>query len=39
MDGRNTLLSKVMGLFFSMDKMVGGQFEEGLGNLKALAEK
>jgi uncharacterized protein YndB with AHSA1/START domain len=39
MDGRNTLLSKVMSLFFSMDKMVGGQFEEGLGNLKALAEK
>lgn len=39
MDGRNTLLSKTMSLFFSMDSMVGGQFEEGLANLKALAEK
>jgi uncharacterized protein YndB with AHSA1/START domain len=39
MDGRNTLLSKVMSLFFSMDKMVGGQFEEGLNSLKAQGEK
>lgn len=39
MDGRNTFMSKLMSLFFSMDKMVGGQFEEGLGNLKTLAER
>jgi hypothetical protein len=31
-------MSKVMGLFFSMDKLVGPQFEEGLANLKRLAE-
>jgi hypothetical protein len=28
-----------MTTFFSMDKMVGGQFEAGLASLKALAEK
>jgi hypothetical protein len=28
-----------MTTFFSMDRMVGGQFEEGLVNLKILAEK
>lgn len=39
MEGRNTYLAKVMGVFFNMDKMVGGQFEEGLANLKTLAEK
>jgi carbon monoxide dehydrogenase subunit G len=31
--------AKVLGLFFNMDKMVGGDFETGLANLKALAEK
>ena len=30
---------KVMHTFFNMDKMVGGQFAEGLANLKAAAEK
>lgn len=39
MDAHNSLLSKVMGLFINMDSMVGGAFEEGLGNLKALVEK
>lgn len=39
MDGRNNFMSKLMSLFFNMDKMVGGQFEEGLANLKALAER
>jgi len=29
----------VMSLVFSMDKMVGPKFEEGLANLKATAEK
>lgn len=38
MHGPNTLMSKVMGLFFSMDKMVGPQFDEGLANLKRLSE-
>jgi hypothetical protein len=39
MHGPNTLMSKVMGLFFSMDKMVGPQFDEGLASLKLLTEK
>jgi Polyketide cyclase / dehydrase and lipid transport len=39
MDGQAVLFSKVMGLFFDMDDMVGGQFDEGLRNLTALVEK
>jgi hypothetical protein len=39
MHGPNTFMSKVMGLFFSMDKLVGPQFDEGLASLKALTEK
>ena len=30
--------AKIMHMFFSMEKMVGGSFEEGLANLKAKAE-
>jgi hypothetical protein len=30
MYGPNNLLSKLMGLFFNMDRMVGAQFEQGL---------
>jgi hypothetical protein len=32
-------LSKFMGVIFDMDKMVGTDFEAGLANLKARAEK
>ena len=39
MFGPSPYVSKLMGLVFSMDKMVGGKFEEGLGSLKVLAEK
>lgn len=39
MFGPNTLMSKVMGLFFSMDKLVGPQFDQGLASLKRLAEQ
>ncbi|HTV08562.1 MAG TPA: SRPBCC family protein [Candidatus Aquilonibacter sp.] len=39
MDGPNTFMSKLMGVFVSMDKMVGKDFETGLGNLKAAAER
>lgn len=39
MYGSSPYLSKLMCLFFSMDKMVGSRYEEGLANLKALAEK
>jgi hypothetical protein len=38
MDGRNNLVSKAMGIFMSMDKMVGPDFERGLASLKGVAE-
>lgn len=37
--GPMPFMSKVMCVFFSMDKMIGGEFEKGLVQLKALAEK
>lgn len=39
MYGPQPFMMKVMGLFCSMDKMVGKDFEDGLSNLKALIEK
>lgn len=39
MYGSNSYLSKLMGLFFSMEKMVGEKYEEGLASLKVIAEK
>jgi uncharacterized protein YndB with AHSA1/START domain len=39
MEGPSPYLSKVMCTIFSMDKMVGPDFEAGLASLKALAEK
>ena len=39
MYGPSHYISKLMGIFFSMDKMVGQKYEEGLANLKAIAEK
>ena len=39
MYGPSPYLSKLFGVFCSMDRMVGTKFEEGLANLKALAEK
>lgn len=38
MHGPAPFLSKLMQVFFSMDKMVGKDFEDGLSNLKTLAE-
>jgi len=38
MSGPNPFASKVMGLFFGMDAMVGGDFEKGLANLRAVTE-
>jgi len=38
MYGPCSYISKLMGIFFSMDKMVGQKYEEGLANLKALSE-
>ncbi len=38
MQGRQPYMAKLMSLFMNCDKMVGGQFEEGLGKLKSLVE-
>ena len=39
MEGSSPYISKVMCTIFSMDKMVGPDFEAGLASLKDLAEK
>jgi uncharacterized protein YndB with AHSA1/START domain len=39
MYGPQTFMGRVMGLFINMDRMIGGDFEAGLRNLKVLAEK
>ena len=39
MRGKSTFVPRLMGVFMNMDQMVGGQFDKGLANLKALAEK
>lgn len=38
MTGRNGFMAKAVGLVMNMDKMVGGQFEQGLAQLKSVAE-
>lgn len=38
MEGKNNFIAKAMSLFMDCEKMVGGQFEKGLGDLKSLAE-
>jgi len=39
MTGPSSYLTKLMGVFVSMDSMIGGDFERGLANLKSAAEK
>lgn len=39
LSGEMNMVSKIMDLLMDMDKMVGKDFEQGLGNLKALAER
>jgi len=39
MHGPNLFIGKVISLFVSMDRMVGKDFETGLANLKAEAER
>ena len=39
MYGPASLMMKVMGLFMNMDNMIGNDFDAGLANLKAAAEK
>jgi hypothetical protein len=39
MEGPSPYVSKVMNMFVSMDRMIGGDFEKGLSQLKTLSEK
>ncbi|MBD0293037.1 MAG: SRPBCC family protein [Jiangellaceae bacterium] len=39
MTGRKTLMTQVMGVFRSMDKLIGPDFEKGLAQLKAVTEQ
>ena len=38
MAGKNNFIGKAFGLFVDCDKMVGGDFEKGLAQLKSIAE-
>lgn len=38
MSGKNNFIAKAVGLFMDCDKMVGGQFEQGLANLQSVVE-
>ncbi len=38
MSGKNGFVGRLFCLFVNMDKMVGGQFEQGLNNLKTVSE-
>ena len=39
MRGPSPYLMKLMGIFVNLDRMIGGDFENGLSNLKAVAER
>lgn len=39
MYGPQLFVGKVMGLFFNMDAMIGGEFEKGLATLKTVTER
>lgn len=38
MDGKKNFVAKAMCMFMDMDKMVGGQFEQGLSKIKEISE-
>jgi len=38
MSGRQNFMAKAFCMFMSMDKMVGGEFEKGLAQMKTVAE-
>ena len=38
MSGKNNFMAKAIHLFMNMDKMIGGQFEQGLAQIKSAAE-
>lgn len=39
MSGTNNFISKAVGLFINCEKMVGGQFERGLANMRSVVEQ
>lgn len=39
MYGKHAYIPRLIGMFVSMDKMIGGAFEQGLADLKAIVEK
>jgi hypothetical protein len=39
MHGPANYMSKLIGVFINMDRMIGRDFEAGLANLKAVAEQ
>jgi hypothetical protein len=39
MTGKNNFMAKGIHLFMNMDKMIGGQFEPGLVQMKSLVEE
>jgi hypothetical protein len=38
MAGENNFMAKAIHLFMNMEKMIGGQFEKGLAQMKSVAE-
>jgi len=38
MTGRKNFIAKAVHLFMNMDKMIGGQFEKGLAQMKSVVE-
>jgi len=38
MDGKNNFLARAFCLFMNQDKMISGEFEKGLAQMKAIAE-
>lgn len=38
MTGKNNFMAKAVHLVMNMDKMIGGQFEKGLAQMKSLVE-
>lgn len=39
MTGQYAYIAKVIGVVVNMDKMIGGEFDKGLSELKAIAER
>jgi len=39
MSGKNNFMAKAIGLFMNMDRMIGGQFEKGLADMKTTVEQ